>query len=100
MGKLNPGAVVGLDIGAHSIKVCELSGTPGKYKIERFGTFTLSEAALIEDEVQKPSEITEGINQAFTNAGIKSKMVCLGLFGPNTMTKRLNAPEGTRDEIE
>lgn len=98
--KLNPGNVVGLDIGAHSIKVCELSGTSGKFKIERFGLFTLSEAALIEDEIQKPSEIIDGILEAMSQAGIKSKSVCLGLFGPNTMTKRLSAPEGTREEIE
>jgi len=32
LGKLNPGGVFGIDIGAHSIKVCELSGSPGKLK--------------------------------------------------------------------
>lgn len=99
-GKLNPGSIVGLDIGAHSIKVCEVSGTPGKIKLEKFGIYTLSEAALIEDEVQKPSEITEGVLEALKQAAIKSKVVCLGLFGPNTMTKRLNTPEGTKEEIE
>lgn len=100
LGKMNPGSIVGVDIGAHSIKVCEVGGSIGKLKIERFGTFMLSEAALIEDEVQKPSEIVDGILEAFKSAGIKSKSVCLGLFGPNTMTKRLNVPEGTKDEIE
>ncbi len=100
LGKINPGATFGVDIGAHSIKVCELSGNPGKYKLERFGTFALSEAALIEDEVQKPAEIIEGLLEAIRQSGIKSKVACLGLFGPNTMTKRLNVPEGTREEIE
>ncbi len=91
---------MGVDIGAHSIKVCELSGSPGKVKLERFGIFTLSEAAVIEDELQKPSEITEGIIEALKQANIKSKVVCLGLYGPNTMTKRMNTPEGTKEEIE
>ncbi len=100
MSKLNPGGIVGVDIGAHSIKVCELSGTPGKLKIEKFGMFTLSEATLIEDEVQKPTEIIEGVLDAFSKSGIKSKLICFGLFGPNTMTKRLNVPEGSREEIE
>lgn len=99
-GKINPGSIVGLDIGAHSIKVCEVSGSPGKFKLEKFGIFTLSEAVLIEDEIQKPSEISEGVLEALQQANIKSKMVCLGLFGPNTMTKRLNTPEGTKEEIE
>lgn len=100
MGKVSPGTTIGVDIGAHSIKVCELSGGPGKFKIERFGIFTLSEAALIEDEIQKPSEIIEGIQEALKQSGIKSRQACLGLFGPNTMTKRLNVPEGSREEIE
>lgn len=100
MGKVSPGVTIGVDIGAHSIKVCELSGGPGKFKIERFGIFTLSEAALIEDEIQKPSEIIEGIQEALKQSGIKSRQICLGLFGPNTMTKRLNVPEGSREEIE
>jgi type IV pilus assembly protein PilM len=100
VGKFNPGGIVGLDIGAHSIKVCELSGLPGKLKIDKFAILPLSEAALIEDEVQKPSEITDCILEAFDMAGIKSKSICLGLFGPNTMTKRLSAPEGTKEEIE
>lgn len=100
MGKINPGGVFGIDIGAHSIKVCEISGSPGKIKVEKFGVFVLSEAAIIEDEIQKPSEIVEGIQEAIARAGIRSKMACYGLYGPNTMTKRLNVPEGTKEEIE
>ena len=100
INKINPGSVFGIDIGAHSIKVCEVSGSSGKVKVERLGIFTLSEAAIIEDEIQKPSEISAGILEAMKRANIKSKVACLGLFGPNTMTKRLNTPEGSKEEIE
>lgn len=100
MSKLDPGTLFGLDIGAHSVKVCELSGSPGKFKIERFGVFPLAEAALIEDEIQKPSDIITGVLEAKAAAGIKSRVVILGMFGPNTMTKRLNVPDGTAEEIE
>lgn len=100
LGKLNPGGIFGIDIGAHSIKVCEISGNPGKFKVDKFGAFMLSEAAIIEDEIQKPDEISDGLAEAMKNAGIKSKVGCLGLYGPNTMTKRLNVPEGTKEEIE
>jgi len=100
LGKLNPGGIFGIDIGAHSIKVCEVNGAPKKFKVDKFGTFVLPEAAIIEDEFQKPSEISEGLLEAMNRAGIKSKTGCLGLYGPNTMTKRLNVPEGTKEEIE
>ncbi len=100
LSKLNPGGIFGIDIGSHSIKVCEVSGTPGKFRVEKFGSFVLSEASIIEDQFQKPSEIVEGILEAMSRAGIKSKLACIGLYGPNTMTKRLNVPEGTKEEIE
>lgn len=100
IGKLNPGGILGIDIGAHSIKVCELSGSTSNIKVERFGVFTLSEAAIIEDEVQKPDEVAQGIIETLKKANINSKQVCLGLSGPNTMTKRLSTPEGTKEEIE
>lgn len=100
MGKLNPGTVFGVDIGAHSIKVCEISGSPGKIRVERFGIFTLSEAAIIEDEIQKPAEISEGLTEAMNRAGIRSKIACIGLFGPNTMTKRLSVAGGNKEEVE
>ena len=100
IGKLNPGGIFGIDIGSHSIKVCEVSGSPGKMKVDKFGVFVLSEAAIIEDQVQKPEELIEGVLEAMKRAGIKSKVACMGLYGPNTMTKRLNVPEGTNEEIE
>ncbi|HXH31682.1 MAG TPA: type IV pilus assembly protein PilM [Bacteriovoracaceae bacterium] len=100
IANLNPGSIVGLDIGAHSIKVCEVSGSYGKIKVEKFGIFVLSEAALIEDEIQKPAELLAGVEEALGRANIKSRTLCLGLFGPNTMTKRLNVPEGSKEEIE
>jgi type IV pilus assembly protein PilM len=100
LSKLNPGTIFGIDIGAHSIKVCEISGGPGKLKLDKLGTFVLSEAAIIEDEIQKPDELVEALKEAMKRAGIKSKTACLGLSGPNTMTKRLSVPEGTKEEIE
>jgi type IV pilus assembly protein PilM len=99
-GKLNPGGIFGIDIGAHSIKVCEVTGSLGKVRVDKIGAFLLPEAAIIEDEFQKPSEIVEGLLEAIDSAGIKSKTGCFGLYGPNTMTKRLNVPEGSKEEIE
>lgn len=100
LSKLNPGGIFGVDIGSHSIKVCELGGSLGKCSVEKFGDFVLSEAAIIEDEIQKPSEVAEGLQEAIKKAGIKSKTASVGLYGPNTMTKRLNVPEGTKEEID
>lgn len=100
MGTIAAGPVVGVDFGSHSIKVCEVSGGPGKWRLDKFAMVPLSEAAIIDDEFQKPEEIAEALLSALKAAGIKSKNVALGLYGQNTMTKRLSVPDGTKEEIQ
>jgi type IV pilus assembly protein PilM len=100
MGGFSGGATVGVDLGSHSIKVCEISGTKGKYKLDKFAVIPLSEAAIIEDEFQKPEEIIESLLSALKSAGIKSKSLNVGLYGQNTMTKRMSVPEGSKEEIQ
>lgn len=100
LGGISAGSVMGLDLGSHSIKICEVSGARGKWKLERFAMIPLSEAAIIEDEFQKPEEIVEAIQAGLRTSGIKSKNVSIGLFGQNTMTKRMSVPDGTKEEIQ
>lgn len=97
---LNSGGVVGIDIGSHSIKLCELGGGLGKMKVDRFAVLPLSEAAIIEDEIQKFPEVVDTVKELIRLTGTKSKGVCIGLYGPNTMTKRMNVPEGSKEEVE
>ena len=97
----NTKGTFGLDIGLSAIKVCQLSKIKkGKYRLDKFASIPLSEATLIDDEIQKPDEVMDAIEQAVESAGIKSKGVCLGLFGPNTVTKRMQVPSGSKDEVE
>lgn len=100
LGGMSAGTVLGVDLGSHSLKVCEVSGGKGKWKLEKFAVIPLSEAAIIEDEFQKPEEIVEAIQAALRTSGIKSKHVCVGLYGQNTMTKRMSVPDGTKEEIQ
>ena len=100
LGNISAGPVVGVDLGSHSIKVCEVSGGPGKWRLDKVSVVRLSEAAIMEDEFQKHEEIMDAILSALKAAGIKSKSICVGLYGQNTMTKRLSVPDGTKDEIQ
>jgi len=100
LGGISAGSAMGLDLGSHSIKVCEVSGSRGKWKLDRFAMIPLSEAAIIEDEFQKPEEIIDAIQAGLRTSGIKSKNVAIGLYGQNTMTKRMSVPDGTKEEIQ
>jgi type IV pilus assembly protein PilM len=95
------GHLIGIDIGLCSIKIILLSETKkNKYRIEKFKIIPLSEAAIIEDDVQKPDEIINAIYEAIKELKISKKITCLGMNGPNTVTKRLHVPGGGKEEVE
>lgn len=100
LSQLGNSNIVGIDIGASAVKMCELSGGKGKFKLQKFGYSKLAEGVLIEDQFEKPEEIVEAIKKAAESAGIKNQSCAIGLFGPNTMGKRLQMPAGTPQEIE
>ena len=101
MVNFEKGQLIGIDIGLSAIKICHLSqNKKGVFKIEKYLSTPLSEAAIIEDEIQKPEEIIKAIAGAIKSLKIKSKIVCLGMNGPNTVTKRLQVPDGPRAEVE
>jgi len=92
--------VVGVDIGLSSVKIAEVHGNGDQYKLVNFVSIPLPESALIEDEIQKEEELQAALEQAFEEIGASSKNVCLGLFGPNTVVRKLQLAGGSADEIE
>ena len=101
MVNFEKGQLVSIDIGLSAVKVALLSKVKkNEYKLENYAAIALSEAAIIEDEVQKPEEIIEAISKALDEAGIQKRIVTIGMDGPNTMTKRFQVPDGTKEEIE
>ena len=100
MGFFGEKELVGIDIGNSAIKVAKITGGPKKYHLQKYASLPLSEGAIIEYEIQKKDEVVEAIIEAVTAADIKDANVCIGMSGPNTITKKLQVSDGTEEEIE
>lgn len=101
MANFEKGQLVGIDIGLSSVKVALLSkAKKNTFRLDKFASIPLTEAAIIEDEVQKPDEIIEAIASALDSAGITKRICNIGMDGPNTMTKRFQVPDGTKEDVE
>lgn len=95
------GQLIGVDIGLSAVKMCLLEpGRKGSYKIAGFVHKPLSEAAIIEDEIQKPDEVIDCLIEGYSELGTKNVICNVGLDGPNTVTKRLQVPDGVKEEVE
>lgn len=101
MSSFDKGYLVGIDIGLSAVKVALISsGKKNQFVLEKFARIPLGEAVIIEDEIQKPDEVAGAIESALKKAGVSKKIVCLGMDGPNTMTKRLKVPSGSKEELQ
>lgn len=101
MANFDKGHLIGVDIGLSAVKVALLSSPKkNKYRLDHYASIPLSEAAIIEDEMQKPEEIVEALQEALSEANIKTRICNLGMDGPNTMSKRMQVPDGSNEDIE
>jgi len=89
-----PGTTIGLDIGAYSIKALEVkTGTDDGFEILKFG---------VEKITDKPSSETraEAIKRLFEREGITGEAVNVSVSGPMTITRFVNMPKMTVDELK
>jgi type IV pilus assembly protein PilM len=95
------GQLLGVDVGLSSVKIALLGDAKkGKFRLEKFMTYPLSEAVVIEDEIQRPEEVISAIEYILKEQKIQKKISCLGMSGPNTVSKRIQVPSGAKDEVE
>jgi type IV pilus assembly protein PilM len=95
-----PKGIIGIDIGLIAIKMCEVSGSPGKYKITNYVSIDLPEGTIIEDEIQNEDTLLEVLTNGFKELGSSNRFICLGLSGPNTILKRLQLAGGSEQDVE
>lgn len=92
--------LVGVDIGQSAIKMAVVQKSGDTYKLVRYSSVPLPEAAIIEDEIQQQEEIIEAIREAYKKLKTNNRYTAIGLFGPNTIARKLQLAGGTPEEID
>ena len=73
--------VVGLDIGSHAIKVCQLKQTSKGHTIVTIGSTVLPEGAVDDGTLNDPEIVSKAITDLFSNLKIKNKKVGFSISG-------------------
>ncbi|POB13083.1 type IV pilus assembly protein PilM [Halobacteriovorax sp. DA5] len=97
---LVPKELIGVDIGQSSVKVSKIVTKNDTYKLVKYASVPLPEAAIIEDEIQDEEALKEALKEAFKEAKVTEPYICLGLSGPNTVIKKLQLAGGDDEELE
>lgn len=82
--------VVGLDIGSHAIKVCQLKRTSNGYSIITLGSTVLPEGAVEDGTLNDPEVVSKAISDLFQNLKIKNKKIGFSISGYSVIVKKVN----------
>lgn len=92
--------VVGIDIGSHAVKVCQLKRTSDGYMIIALGSNVLPEGAVDDGTLNDPEIVGEVISDLFKNLKIKNKKVGFSISGYSVIVKKVNLAVMEEEELE
>ncbi|MDA8116848.1 MAG: pilus assembly protein PilM [Actinomycetota bacterium] len=92
--------VVGIDIGAFSVKAVELEYDPGrKPTVSNFGLVTLPKGAVVGGEIRDRGAIMDAIRRIWSDGNFKSKDVCIGLSGSRVYLRDIEFPSMEEEDL-
>ncbi|OFZ14347.1 MAG: hypothetical protein A2X86_05745 [Bdellovibrionales bacterium GWA2_49_15] len=97
---LVPKNIIGIDIGLSSIKMAEVKRSGSDFKLIGYSSVDLVEGCLIEDEIQKEEEVVRALEKGLAELRSSAQFACIGLYGPNTVARKLQLAGGSYEEIE
>ena len=84
--------VIGIDIGTHSIKLVELSGTYANPKVVTWGVEPLPVGAFSENTITNAELIAQALNGLMVKTGAKGNSVAVSVSSSHAITKVLGMP--------
>lgn len=82
--------VIGLDIGSHSVKVCELRQTGKTYSVVNLGSAILPEGAVEDGTLHDPEAVGKAITELLANLKIRHKKVAISVSGYSVIVKKIH----------
>ena len=84
--------LVGLDVSSTAVKLLQLSGGAGKYKVEHYAVEPLPPNAVVEKNIAEVEAVGEAIARAVKRSGSKATHCALAVAGSAVITKVINMP--------
>ena len=92
--------LVGVDIGATSIKVCQLKESRRGLSLLKFGFQPLEPQTIVDRHVMNASALIESIHRTFSAARIRQREVALSVSGQSVISRKITVPIMTTAELD
>jgi type IV pilus assembly protein PilM len=92
--------LIGVDIGASSIKVVQLKANRKNLSVVRYGYAPLPPQTIIDGHIMSSGVVTEALLKIFTDNKIQTKDVSVGVYGQSVIVRKITVPMMTPEELE
>src|SRR3974390_133945 len=92
--------LVGVDIGASSIKVAQIRESRKKLQVARWGWAPLPPQTIIDGHVMNSGAVTEALMRIFHDGKIQQKDVAIGVYGQSVIVRKITVPMMTPAELD
>jgi type IV pilus assembly protein PilM len=82
-----------VDLGANSVKVCELDVGRKSATLRSFGVCPLPQRCVSNGDILNPEEVTRAIREAMRVANVKRNKAIVGLSGSSSIIKKISIPK-------
>jgi len=91
--------VIGVDIGSHAVKVCQLQKTGRGYRVLAVGSAAILPGTVEDGVLQDPEEVAQAITELFKNLKIKNKRVGISISGYSVIVKKISLEVMSDEEL-
>lgn len=92
--------LVGVDIGASSIKVVQLKESRKKLQVVRYGYEPLPPQTIIDGHIMSAGVVTEALMRIFHDKKISQRDIAVGVYGQSVIVRKITVPMMTNEELE
>ncbi len=96
--KNRQGSRVGIDISSTTVKLLELSGSNGGYRVEAYSVASLPQGAVFERNINNVGEVATAIQSVMHQSRSRATEVVAAVSGSSVINKIIAMPAGLTDE--
>lgn len=90
---------IGLDIGSHSVKACQMIPAKEGFKLVNLGSASLPPDSVEDGVLQDPEAVGEVVSKLIKNLKLKGKKVSISISGYSVIVKKINLAAMEEDEL-
>jgi len=91
---------LGIDIGSHAIKICQVTKSGDDFKLVTLGSSRLPEGAVEDGILQEPEVVAQTITSLIKNLKVKEKRVAISISGYSVIVKKINLSAMAEKDLE